>query len=224
MSKPDASRRSRVTTVLLAATILIGGANIAAVAATGFSLGHRNVAAKTTTFVNHGSGPVIALKGRRSAPPIKLNSRKKVRHLNADRLDGRNAASLANTNLTYRLTTTGNAQTVNYTFPGLPPGIFQVSYYVNRTLKASGQAAPRLACAIAPTSADKGQLTTLSPAGTHATQSAVGVLRVDGSATLSCQVQNGTLVSSNPDAASAVNFLKVDRSAYGIAGRAAAAR
>ena len=156
--------------VLLAAGVLVGVANIGAYAATGHPLvlGHRNTAGHTTTLVNTGKGPALALHGKKSHPPLSVGSKKKVKHLNADLLDGRSAGSLANSVIVYQLRTNGTGNRVHYTFPGLPSGLFQVSFYVNRVLKASGSGAPRMACSFAPTSGTKGQGTILSPAGTHA--------------------------------------------------------
>ena len=146
-----------------------------------------------------------------------MGSKKKVRHLNADLVDGRSAASLANSVIVYQLPTGGGGSSVHYSFPGLPSGLFQVSFYVNRNLKASGSAAPRLACSLAPTSASKGQGTILTPAGTHATLASSVVVRVDGTASLNCNVNGGTLVPGSLPAGSGIFFLKVDRAASGIA-------
>jgi hypothetical protein len=221
--KTDASRRSRVTTVLLAAGLLVGGANIGAYAATGHPLilGQANVAGRTTTLANHGSGPVLHLTGKKSAPPLKVGSSKKVKHLNADRVDGRNAASLANTLVAYALPTNNSGASVKYTFPSLPPGVWQVSFYVNRTLKASGSKAPQLACSFSPNSTTGGQGTMLSPSGTHATVDSLVVVRTDATASLTCRANNGTLQSSALGAGSGAFFLKVDRAFSGTAGRTA---
>lgn len=221
MKKTDASRRSRVTSVLLAAGVLVGAANIGAYAATGHPLvlGHRNTAGHTTTLVNTGKGAALALHGKKSSPPLSVGSNKKVTHLNADLLDGRSAGSLANSVIVYQLRTNGSGSRVHYTFPGLPSGVFQVSYYVNRALKASGSAAPRMTCSFAPTSTTKGQGTMLSAAGTHATVSASVVARVDGTAGLTCTVAGGSLTSTTLGAASGISFLKVDRAASGVAAR-----
>jgi hypothetical protein len=224
MKKTDASRRSRVTTVLLAAGLLVGGANLGAYAATGHPLilGHKNVAGRTTTLTNHGHGPVLHLKGKRSASPLKVSSSRKVRHLNVDRVDGRSAASLANTVVSFALPTNNSGARVKYTFPTLPPGLWQVSFYVNRTLKANGSKAPQMACSFSPNSTTSGQGTVLSPSGTHATVDSLVVVRTDATASLTCRVNNGTLVAKGLSAGSGAFFLKVDRGFSGTASRTTA--
>jgi hypothetical protein len=216
--------RRRVAPVVLAAALLVGGANIGAFAANGhaFLLGTRHVAGKTTTFVNHSSGPVLSLKGKKSSPPLKVNSHKKVTHLNADKVDGRNAESLANTGITYQLGTSNGGAGVKYTFPGLPAGAFLISYNVNRSIKASGKAVPRMTCAVSATTATKNQLVDVTPPGAHATANATGILRVDGTASLGCTVQGGSFVSAPTGPLSQISFLKVDRQAAGQASRVAA--
>jgi hypothetical protein len=219
--KTDASRRSRVTTVLLAAGLLVGGANIGAYAANGHPLliGRHNSAHGTTVLTNHGHGAALNLHARKGIPALAVDSKRKVRHLNADRVDGRNAASLANTLVSYALPTNNSGGSVTYTFPSLPAGLWQVSFFVNRTLKASGSKAPQMACSFAPNSTTSGQGTILSPSGTHATVDSLVVVRTDATASLTCRVHNGTLVSQALSAGSGAFFLKVDRSFSGTATR-----
>lgn len=67
-----------------------------ALAATGgdFVLGKRNSAGTTTTLTSQ-RGPALSLHARRGAPALKVDSGRKVRNLNADRLDGLSAGSFA---------------------------------------------------------------------------------------------------------------------------------
>jgi hypothetical protein len=87
--------KSRTTTVIAATLILIGGANIAAYAATGgsFLLGDSNAASRTTTLTNTGTTTVLSLKGSKSAPPLAVTSSKLVSNLNSDYVDGKHASA-----------------------------------------------------------------------------------------------------------------------------------
>jgi hypothetical protein len=75
-------------------TILVGSMG-AATAANGGSLtlGHNNKATATTTVTDK-KGTPLSLIGRRSKPPLQVNSTKRVKHLNADLLDGYAANTL----------------------------------------------------------------------------------------------------------------------------------
>src|ERR1043165_7103124 len=79
-----------VLTTVAAAAVLVGGADLTAYAATGnaFILGHSNSAGGTTSLKNTGRGPALSLNNIKSAPPLVVNSRKVVKNLNADTVDG----------------------------------------------------------------------------------------------------------------------------------------
>jgi hypothetical protein len=89
------SIRSTVTT-LAAAAVLVGGADLASYAATGHPLvlGHSNAAGTTTALKNTGRGPALSLNSSKHAPPLVVNSSKLVKHLNADKLQGKSATQL----------------------------------------------------------------------------------------------------------------------------------
>ena len=82
---PRPSLRSVGTTVA-AAAVLVAGANLASYAATGNALvlGHHNSAGTTTALKNTGRGPALSLNSIKSAPPLVVNSKKMVKHLNAN--------------------------------------------------------------------------------------------------------------------------------------------
>lgn len=90
--------RSVLTTVLVA-LMLVVGADYVALAAGGssFLLGKTNKTAKQTTLVRTGSGPALKLKTKPSAPPLKVTSKKMVKKLNADKLDGLDAVDFTST-------------------------------------------------------------------------------------------------------------------------------
>lgn len=123
--------RGRVIPVLAAAAVLIGGANLAAYAANGHPLilGGDNHEVGTTTVHNSGGGPALTLRTRKGAPPLAVTSHRRVRHLNADQLDGFTSRSLSTRSWTYRIGgDSDEGATVVKTFPGLPPGHYLATY------------------------------------------------------------------------------------------------
>lgn len=97
--------RGRVAPVLLAVAALVGAANLGAYAASGqpLLLGHRNHAAATTGLATTGRTPALTLRTSPKAPPLTVSSSKVVKHLNADRVDGQDAADLGARAITYEL-------------------------------------------------------------------------------------------------------------------------
>jgi hypothetical protein len=97
--------RGRTLPVLLAVTALVGAANLGAYAADGHPLllGQQNHAATTTTLTTTGRSPALSLNSSKEAPPLAVSSRKVIKNLNADRVDGRDAADLATSVVTYHL-------------------------------------------------------------------------------------------------------------------------
>ncbi len=126
------SSRSRVTAVLLAAVVLIGGANLAAYAANGQPLlmGKTNTATKKTTVKNNGSGPALHLKTQPGQAPLKVNRTKKVNKLNADLVDGASASDLQTTAYRYQVPPSAAAATHQVAFPGLPAGPYLMTYSI----------------------------------------------------------------------------------------------
>jgi hypothetical protein len=88
---------NRTFTVVLAALVLVGGANLAAYAANGspLLLGKTNNESVPATVHNTGPGPALELQTRAAAPPLAVSSKKKVAKLNADRLDGKDSTAFA---------------------------------------------------------------------------------------------------------------------------------
>jgi hypothetical protein len=127
--------------VLLAAVVLVGGANLASYAADGHPLllGHANDEAHTAAVTNHGHGPALRLATRRHAPPLAVTSRKKVARLNADKVDGINGGTV--TTYTYRLRQVFSTSQFAQRFPGLATGRnYIVSYWLdaNMTVNSDG--------------------------------------------------------------------------------------
>jgi hypothetical protein len=96
-------------TILAAAGILVGGANLATFAATGqpLVLGHSNAAGTTTGLKNLGRGPALSLNSSKHSPPLVVNSKKLVKHLNADRLGGKSASQINPAVSEYRIGSPG---------------------------------------------------------------------------------------------------------------------
>jgi hypothetical protein len=78
-------------------SLAVGGIGVATAANGGsFTLGHTNTATKTTTLKDK-KGTPLSLVGKKSKPPLKVNSSKQVAHLNASLLGGLSATKLATT-------------------------------------------------------------------------------------------------------------------------------
>jgi hypothetical protein len=76
-------------------SVAVGGLGVAAAANGGsLTLGHSNSATKTTTLKDS-KGTPLSLSGKKTSPPLKVNSSVKVKHLNADEVDGLSAGKLA---------------------------------------------------------------------------------------------------------------------------------
>jgi hypothetical protein len=131
----------RVLPVLAAAAVLVGGADLAAYAANGHPilLGGDNHAVGTTTIDNDGHGPAVVLKTRKDAPPMAVSSHRRVRHLNADRVDGMSGRALLTRSWTYRIGgDSDEGPAVVKTFPGLPAGHYLAVYDMVAGLYAPG--------------------------------------------------------------------------------------
>ena len=127
-----ATSSSRIVAVLLAAVVLIGGANLVAYAANGkpLLLGKSNTATKKTIVKNNGSGPALRLKTKPGQAPLQVNRSEKVNKLNADLVDGKNAADLETQGYRYELTSTAAGAFHQISFPGLPAGRYLVAYNI----------------------------------------------------------------------------------------------
>ncbi|HEX3932661.1 MAG TPA: hypothetical protein VHW64_18340 [Nocardioides sp.] len=112
--------RGRLVPVLLAVAVLVGAANLGAYAASGrpLLLGHRNRATATTSLATTGRSPTLTLRSAHGAPPLAVSSSKVVKHLNADRVDGKDAAELGAPALTYRLPNGPTSQSLTVPKPG----------------------------------------------------------------------------------------------------------
>ena len=203
--------RSRVIAVLLAAVVLIGGANVAAYAANGkpLLLGRGNVETKPATVKNTGSGPALNLKTRPGQPPLKVNRTKKVKKLNADLVDGANAADLESLVHVYDLSSVASAAAHQISFPGLPPG----RYLMNYTVITSGVSALCFT-----DNRDQGLTYSTPGVGGFSVNSGAAVLdTTNGADLLNCNGISGniSIFSSETGGLSEVSFTRVDTAQSG---------
>ena len=82
-------------TALAVGIVLLAALDWAAAAATGQSLvlGKWNQADQTTTIKNAGSGPALDIRAK--GPALAVHNANRIKNLNADKLDGKDAAALA---------------------------------------------------------------------------------------------------------------------------------
>jgi hypothetical protein len=100
-----------------------------ATAANGGSLilGHRNTATKTTTLTDKHGTP-LSLVGKKSKPPLKVNSSKRVKHLNASLLGGESASTLSHT-ITYTAGAAGDTFTGSIAYKiNIGAGLYDISF------------------------------------------------------------------------------------------------
>ena len=145
-SQSTSPRRARTLLAVLAATgLLVASADVATYAATGdsFVLGHVNKAGRTSVLNNTGSGPTLELRG--DGAPLAVASSKRVVHLNADPVDGRDAADLTTRAVRYGVPFIAATKTFNADVAGLADGVYLVSYDVVASMTSPGDA---IACNI----------------------------------------------------------------------------
>lgn len=127
------SYRSVVASLAVGAMLVIG-VDYATFASTGDSLilGRTSTTQNTTTVVKNAPGPALVLKSRGNAKPsLRVTSRAKVPSLNADRLDGLHASSLASRATSFRVGRRGDVVPgVGVWSLDIRPGLYQASFTV----------------------------------------------------------------------------------------------
>jgi hypothetical protein len=125
------SLKGAVATVAAAAMIVVG-VDYVTLAASGDSLilGHFNAAAKATTLTRHAPGPVLRLHSAGpNSPGLAVDSDAKVRHLNADTVDGRHASSLVSHAVTFKAGARGDVfHGTAFWELDLAPGVYEASF------------------------------------------------------------------------------------------------
>ncbi len=123
--------KTLLTTVFVAVMLVIA-ADYTTYAATGgsFLLGKSNAANAETALSRTTAGTTLRLNSQPGSPPLVVNRNVKATNLNADFVDGLNAAALQTSARRYSLPAKSSNQP-SYTFSGLAPGIYLASYHVN---------------------------------------------------------------------------------------------
>jgi hypothetical protein len=133
MTERQLVRRGVAAGAIGALTLAVGGVGVATAANGGsLILGQSNTATATTAIIDHHGTP-LRLKGAKSKPPLKVNSRKEVKRLNANLLGGKTATQLASsgsgvTNTTGTDVSTDNTNaTLLAKTAALTPGTYELS-------------------------------------------------------------------------------------------------
>jgi hypothetical protein len=122
-------RLKSALTALTVGIVLLAALDWAASAATGHAtiLGHWNQADHTTTIKNTTSGPALDLRSKAAA--LKVHNSKRIKHLNADKLDGMDASDLAAIKQNvYVYGAVGRVGAFTQTLPVQQPGSYLVAY------------------------------------------------------------------------------------------------
>jgi hypothetical protein len=87
---------SRTASVVLAAALVVAGLEFTSYAANGhpFVLGGSNTESRTASLTNTGKGPALSLGTGKHQPPLAVTSKRRVKNLNADAVDGLGAKAL----------------------------------------------------------------------------------------------------------------------------------
>ncbi|MET3962221.1 hypothetical protein ABIE44_002155 [Marmoricola sp. OAE513] len=118
-------------TVIGAVTVLVLAANTVALAATGSSLlaGKKTTAGKVTTLKRTTSGTTFKVLTKSTAnAPFAVNGKGRVTNLNADKVDGLDAAALQNRAVSYTLPAFPAGTQLQISLPGLPSGLWQGTF------------------------------------------------------------------------------------------------
>ncbi|WP_323791152.1 hypothetical protein [Nocardioides sp.] len=134
-------RTRSLLAVLLTAVLVVAGINFAAQAAGGKGkpvlAGKTTTSGKLTTLKRTKKGPALKLRTKAGSPPLAVTSAERVAKLNADQVDGQDAADLETLTYAYQLPE-GGTPSINRSavFPDLPDGTYLVTYAV--ALKSGG--------------------------------------------------------------------------------------
>ncbi|WP_323792753.1 hypothetical protein [Nocardioides sp.] len=100
------------------------------------ALGTANKSSKATILQTK-KGPALVLKTKKSSPPMKVNSKKRVAKLNADKVDGLDAEQLSPSTTTYPFSTPGDRGLQDFfVIPDVAPGTYR--FDINASLVPAG--------------------------------------------------------------------------------------
>lgn len=138
-----------MVTTVVAAGLIATTANTVSYAAGGPSvlLGKSNASAKTTTLKSKSNKPPLALKGGKK--PLTVSSTGKVKNLNADRVDGKDAADLEPTTGILEFGTADGALPSYYADAvDVGPGTYQVQ--LNLAVRTESTPSNEVSCYVFP--------------------------------------------------------------------------
>ncbi len=118
-------------TALAVGIVLLAALDWAAAAATGRSaiLGHWNQADRTTTIKNTAKGPALDLRAKGAA--LAVNNSKRVKKLNADKLDGMSSSDFkTNRNTLYQWTVATHTGGFTQAIPAQAVGSYLITFSV----------------------------------------------------------------------------------------------
>src|SRR5215210_4676969 len=111
--------------------VLLAALDWAAAAATGRAtiLGHWNQAGHTTTIKNTGKGAALDLRAKGAA--LKVHNGKRIKRLNADKLDGLSSGDFrTNRNTTYQWSVASHTGGFTQAIPAQAPGSYLITFSV----------------------------------------------------------------------------------------------
>jgi hypothetical protein len=221
-------KRSTMPTVVVGAigvlALSVGGIGVATAANGGsLVLGHANSATHTTTLADSHGTP-LALKAKPGHPPLTVNSKALVKHLNADELDGSSASGLA---------TSGSGASTHFgedfrgivgttpTFVARTGMLAKGTYYVSAAASGSiTDAGNGLACFVsagAPTAADQDNASRSTSADDNVAVPVVAVMTVKAKAriTLFCATESLNTSAQTEIAQAGITAIRVAHAAKG---------
>jgi hypothetical protein len=125
--------------------VLLAALDWAAAAATGRAtiLGQWNQADHTTTIKNTKSGAALDLRAK--GPALKVNNDKRIKNLNADKLDGLSGkAYRSNRNKTFHWSAADHMGDFTQAIPAQPAGSYLVSYSIQLSGAGGSEANPNI--------------------------------------------------------------------------------
>jgi hypothetical protein len=208
--------KNRVLPVLAGAALVVGGLNVASYAANGhpLTLGGKNAESRTATLTNNGKGPALSLKSGARSPSLAVSSTRLVKHLDADQVDGQDAADLQTQATTWTIPA---GSTLSYILNGVQPGTYLAA--VNVLLAATGPSE----CELDENGVASAVTYGTNRAGAFSAVSGTGVVSHVSGQTLQLSCGDATEVLAG-NFASTVTLVRLDHTATGTVSAAPAGR
>jgi len=196
--------KHRVLPVLVGAAVVVGGADLTAYAANGHPLllGHRNSESSTAGLSNSGRGPALSLHSGKKSPSLAVSSAKLVKHLNADRVDGRQGADLQTRAVTWTIPSGGLGQ---YALDGLKSGTYLA------TLSILLDATTTSSCSLFEPGHPLGVLTYGANSGGLSMISGAGILTHQQSKELTLNCDDATAFANETGVESTITLVRLDQ-------------